>query len=43
MVYVWGVSVLYGGVSQFDFSVCSLCTMCEVSVWCDGIGMVWVM
>lgn len=29
---VWGVSMLYGGVSQFDFYVCSLYGMCEVNV-----------
>ena len=35
------VSMVYGGVSQIY--MCSLCSVCEVNVWCCGIGMVWVM
>ena len=46
MVYVcgvWGISMLYGSVNKLDFYVCSLYGVCEVNMWCGGIGMVWVM
>ena len=43
---MWGVcsvSMLYGGVSQFDSYVYSLWKMCVVNMGCGGIGMVWAM
>lgn len=40
---VWGVSMLYDGVNQFDLYVCSLCRVHVVNVWCGGRVMLWEM